>query len=66
MRAWPLDLNADRALSVTGDVINYVGRIGATPGDANWRQRLDLDASGDISVTGDVALYMGRIGEMCH
>jgi hypothetical protein len=64
--AWPLDISADSALSVTGDVVNYVGRIGAKPGDANWWQRLDLDMSGDISVTGDVYMYVGRIGEMCR
>jgi hypothetical protein len=64
--AWPPDINMDRALSVTGDVINYVGRIGATAAGDNWWQRLDLDMSGDISVTGDVAMYVGRIGETCR
>jgi hypothetical protein len=62
----PLDIDSDGAFSVTGDVINYVGGIGAAPGVPNWRQRLDLDMSWDISVTGDVAMYMGRIGELCR
>jgi hypothetical protein len=64
--AWPPDIDMDRSLSVSGDVINYVGRIGARPGAQNWRQRLDLDMDSAISVTGDVALYMGRIGETCR
>jgi hypothetical protein len=63
--AWPLDVDMTRDISVTGDVFNYVGRIGATPGYPNWMQRLDLDMSGDISVTGDVFNYVGRIGEVC-
>jgi len=62
----PLDIDGDGVLSVTGDVFNYVGRIGARPGPSNWWQRLDLDMSGDISVTGDVAMYIGRIGETCR
>jgi len=62
----PLDIDGDGAFSVTGDVINYVGGIGAAPGAPNWRQRLDLDMSHDISVTGDVSMYVGRIGERCR
>jgi len=64
--AWPLDIDQSCDISVTGDVFNYVGRIGATLGGPNWLQRLDLDASGDISVTGDVFTYAGRIGESCR
>jgi hypothetical protein len=63
--AWPLDIDMTRDISVTGDVFNYVGRIGAIPGAPNWWKRLDLDMSGDISVTGDVFMYVGKIGETC-
>jgi DMSO/TMAO reductase YedYZ molybdopterin-dependent catalytic subunit len=63
--AWPLDIDMDTAVSVTGDEWNYVGRIGAMPGDPGWWQRLDLDASGDISVTGDVWKYVNMIGQTC-
>jgi len=63
--AWPLDIDKDRMISVTGDIFNYLGRIGATPASPNWWQRLDLDTSGDISVTGDVIMYNGRIGQTC-
>jgi hypothetical protein len=62
----PLDIDADGVFSVTGDVINYVGAIGAAPGAANWRQRLDFDMDSAISVTGDVAMFVGRIGEACR
>jgi hypothetical protein len=64
--AWPVDNNRSGDLSVTGDVFNYVGRIGATPSSPNWWQRLDLDAEGSISVTGDVFMYVGRIGQTCQ
>jgi len=30
--AWPLDIDMDSTLSITGDVFNFRGRIGATPG----------------------------------
>jgi len=63
--AWPLDINNDTSITVTGDVFDYRGRVGATPGDANWSQRLDLDEDGSITVAGDVFLYRGRIGESC-
>jgi hypothetical protein len=63
--AWPLDSDMSCDLSVTGDVFYYRDRIGATPGDPEWWQRLDLDVSGDISVTGDVFMYRGMIGESC-
>jgi len=63
--AWPLDIDMTRDISVTGDVFNYVGRIGAIPGSPNWWQRLDLDMSSDISVTGDVFWFVGMIGATC-
>jgi hypothetical protein len=63
--AWPLDVNNDGQVGVVGDVLNFRGRIGATPGDPNWWQRLDLNADGQISVVGDVLMYRGRIGETC-
>jgi hypothetical protein len=63
--AWPLDIDMDTEISVTGDVINYVGRIGATPGGPNWLQRLDLNASGDIDVTGDVYMYAAMFAKVC-
>jgi branched-chain amino acid transport system substrate-binding protein len=63
--AWPLDIDMNGDISVTGDVFYYRGRIGATPGAPDWSQRLDLDMSGDISVTGDVFMYRGMIGVTC-
>jgi hypothetical protein len=63
--AWPLDMDVTRDVSVTGDVFNYVGRIGATPGDPMWWQRLDFDMDSSLSVTGDVFMYVGMIGATC-
>jgi hypothetical protein len=72
--AWPLDVNMTKDISVTGDIFNYVGRIGAKSGPSvycpgpllgNWWQRLDLNMSCDISVTGDVFMYVGKIGLQC-
>jgi hypothetical protein len=63
--AWPLDVSKDDEISIVGDVLNFRGRIGATPGAPNWWQRLDLNADGLLSVVGDVMLYRGRIGETC-
>jgi hypothetical protein len=63
--AWPLDVNKNGQISVVGDVLNFRGRIGATPGAPNWWQRLDFNADGLISVVGDVLMYRGRIGETC-
>jgi putative hemolysin len=63
--AWPLDIDMNGDISVTGDAFKYRDRIGATPGSPAWWQRLDLDASGDISVTGDIFLYVGMIGATC-
>jgi hypothetical protein len=73
--AWPLDINMTRDISVTGDIYNFVGRIGAKSGPSaycpgplqgNWLQRLDLNQSCDISVTGDIYMYVGRLGEKCQ
>jgi hypothetical protein len=63
--AWPLDIDMDNAITVTGDVFNYAGRIGAIPGSPNWWQRLDFDADSAITVTGDVFMYAGTIGATC-
>jgi hypothetical protein len=63
--AWPLDLNVDGQISVVGDVLNFRGRIGATPGSPNWSQRLNFNGDGQISVVGDVLLYRGLIGATC-
>jgi hypothetical protein len=63
--AWPLDINVDKMLSVTGDVFNFVGRIGATPASPQWKLRLDFDKDSLLSVTGDVFMYVGRIGLKC-
>jgi hypothetical protein len=67
-RSVPLDIDGDGVFSVTGDVMNYVGRIGAASGSGSggWWQRLDLDMDSAISVTGDVAMFVGRIGETCR
>jgi hypothetical protein len=63
--AWPLDINRDRWITVVGDVLNFSGRIGASPGDPNWWQRLDFNADGHITVVGDVLKYAGKIGQTC-
>lgn len=63
--AWPLDVNMNTELTVVGDVLNFRNRIGATPGSAEWWQRLDFNMDGEISVVGDVLLYRGMIGESC-
>jgi len=63
--AWPLDNDITKDITVTGDVFAYRDRIGAAPGDPNWRQRIDLDGDGSLSVTGDVFLYKDKIGETC-
>jgi len=63
--AWPLDVNKNGQISVVGDVLNFRGRIGATPGAPSWWQRLDFNGDGLISVVGDVLMYRGKIGETC-
>ena len=62
--AWPLDINKDRTITIA-DVMNYSGRIGASPGSPNWWQRLDLNADRVITVA-DVMKYIGKIGQTCH
>ena len=62
---WPLDVNNDGGINVVADVLNFRGRIGATPGAPWWWQRLDFNADGLISVVGDVLMYRGRIGDTC-
>jgi len=63
--AWPLDINNDGVITVSGDVLNFSGRTGTALGDPNWWQRLDLNGDGVITVTGDVLLYRGEIGRTC-
>ena len=63
--AWPLDKNMDTFVTVGGDILDLRGRIGATPGEPEWQQRLDLNADGAITVGGDVLSYRGMIGESC-
>ena len=66
--AWPLDLDMNKTINVTGDVLKYRGRISATggpPPSPNWRQRLDLNKDNVINVTGDVLKFRGKIGKSC-
>jgi len=63
--AWPLDNNVDRFVTVVGDALNFRGRIGATPGDPEWLQRLNFNMDSMISVVGDVLMYRGMVGESC-
>jgi len=64
--AWPLDINMDTYITAGGDVLNFRGHIGATPGTAEWSQRLDLNADGAITIGGDTILYRGRLGDHCY
>jgi hypothetical protein len=64
--AWPLDVNMDTVITVVGDVLNFQGRAGATPGDPEWWQRLDLNADGAITTVGDQLMYSGMVGESCQ
>lgn len=63
--AWPLDINMDRVITASGDVLNFRGHIGATPGTPEWWQRLDLNADGFITVSFDVLPYRGRMQDWC-
>ena len=63
--AWPLDIDMDRAITVSGDVLNYRGKIGCQVATNPECLRLDLNADGVISVTSDVLMYRERIGETC-
>jgi hypothetical protein len=64
--AWPLDINKDGSITVTGDLSNFSGHIGAHPGDPKWWQRLDFNADGGTTVTGDVFLYRGKVDQKCY
>ena len=63
--AWPLDNNVDRAVTVVGDVLNYVGKIGLPVDGDPPLQRLDLNADGSVTVVGDVLAYSGNTGIGC-
>lgn len=66
--AWPLDIDMDTFISVTGDVLNFRGRIGETggpPPSASWWVRVDLNMDNFITVAGDVLIYRGMLGQTC-
>ena len=63
--AWPLDIDNDRAITVTGDVMNFSGRIGAAPGAPNWWVHMDFNMDNTITVTGDAFLYGNKISQTC-
>jgi len=66
--AWPLDINVDKVITVSGDVLNYRGRLqasGGPPPDPNWLQRLDLNMDNVITVSGDVLLFRGMLQQTC-
>jgi hypothetical protein len=62
--AWPPDMDNNKTITVVGDVLRFVGHIGANPSSPNFR-RLDLNADGFIGVVGDVLIYRGKIGARC-
>lgn len=63
--AWPLDMNVDKVITVSFDVLPYRGRIQAKPGDPNWLQRLDLNMDSVLTVSFDVLPFRGHIQETC-
>jgi len=67
--AWPLDMNMDTWVTITGDVIKYIGKVGLLYTDPAWGpavQRLDLSGDGAISVVGDVGrFYRWMLGKYC-
>jgi hypothetical protein len=64
--AWPLDINKDTYITVTGDVLLFAPWIDcAVTDNPDDCQRLDLDYDGWITQEGDADLYNGRIGETC-
>jgi len=63
--AWPLDMDMNTVLNLTGDGIKYLGKHGCNVATNPECKRLDLDRNGVINLTGDSAKYVGRIGEMC-
>jgi hypothetical protein len=62
--AWPLDMNKDKLLNLTGDVAKYVGKISCSLSSPACR-RLDLNADGVVNLTRDVGMYTGRLGQTC-
>ena len=62
--AWPLDINRDKVITVSGDPWNLAGHIGARPGDPNWWQRLDLNMDNFITMA-DAFMYGGKLGQRC-
>jgi len=66
--AWPLDVNMDTYVTVSGDIAAYTGRLGSTgglPPSPNWRQRLDLNKDNFLTVSGDIAKFTGKLGSHC-
>jgi len=63
--AWPLDINVDKVITVSGDVLKYRSRIQTKPGDDLWVQRLDLNMDKVITVSGDVLLFRGNVQATC-
>jgi hypothetical protein len=63
--AWPLDNNVDKASTVVGDVLIYVGKTGQPVGGDPLLQRLDINADGAVTVVGDVLAYPGNTGIGC-
>jgi hypothetical protein len=63
--AWPLDMNNDTILTVPGDLLEFRGAIGSSPGQPDWSQRLDLNGDGAITIPGDILLYSGTMGQTC-
>jgi C1A family cysteine protease len=63
--AWPLDINNDRAITVSGDALSFRGRIGSTPGNPNWWVRMDFNMDNAITIVGDSVMYRGMIGKTC-
>ncbi|MCJ7509342.1 MAG: thrombospondin type 3 repeat-containing protein [Dehalococcoidia bacterium] len=64
--AWPLDINNDRVITITGDVSNFRGRIESAPGDPKWWVRMDFNMDNIISITGDVSLYWNKLSQTCR
>jgi hypothetical protein len=63
--AWPLDIDNDTLITITGDLLNYRGRVGAAAGGPGWSQRVDLNGDGAITIPGDLLRYRGMIGGTC-
>jgi hypothetical protein len=66
--AWPLDMNKNKIITLGGDVLKYIGRMGATggpPASPNWLKRLDLNMDNILTLGGDVQKYIGKMGTEC-